>query len=302
MDLDHGAAQLLLDAAQGEEDGAEVAHVETIVPGLDVEVAAGHPAEEVALVLDDPAQDGLALPQGGAHGAQFVLALEVNRDAQVAFAEANQGFLDLGGGNGDVADDLGDEGHHDDQGQDHDSDDDDGGDEEGPLLVLDGLILCGVEGVIQLGGDITHGVKTGGTLILHHLDGFGGTAGVDGGQDVGGAGAPSLGGGEVLVKVIVLQGIDAAQGGQVLLQFPQGFLDNGLHGNVIRVGGDQQDVTEIPGRDVGVQAAVFDDGASLDLGIDDATVGSPLGVHQDQGGADDDDGNQDRDTEPQQQT
>ena len=101
----------------------------------------------------------------------------------------------------------------------YDSDDDDGGDEEGPLLVLDGLILCGVEGVIQLGGDITHGVKTGGTLILHHLDGFGGTAGVDGGQDVGGAGARSRGGGEVLVKVIVLQGIDAAQGGQVLLQF-----------------------------------------------------------------------------------
>ena len=49
------------------------------------------------VVLDDPAQDGLALPQGGAHGAQFVLALEVNRDAQVAFAEANQGFLDQPG-------------------------------------------------------------------------------------------------------------------------------------------------------------------------------------------------------------
>ena len=105
VDAPHGAAQLHLQVAHGQQDVLEFAHIGVPVGGLDVEVFVGHFGEQVADVVDDGVQPGHHVRRGlGELGGLIPAAGLGDGGLQIAghqqlhpFAHRPHGPADVGG-------------------------------------------------------------------------------------------------------------------------------------------------------------------------------------------------------------
>ena len=202
------------------------------------------------------------------------------------------------GGHNDAPDNLGDHGHYYHQGQDQYPNHDEG--YVGKALLLAGKlgVFRGVQGIIHPLRNLSQGIQAGDTLVLHQADGLFRAAGIGSGENIVGGFLPAVNGLLVFYKLIILQGIDAFQGCHILVQGGKGGLDGGKHLGVIGVIRKQQNVAEIPGRNVGVDAGGLNQVAGFNIGVDHLHHLTALLVHQKQRRSDDDDGNQKGDPEP----
>ena len=111
----------------------------------------------------------MAGTQGVTHLTQLVFAGEFHRHRQIALAEAHQRSADLTAGLYDAPDDLRSHQQHHDGRYDHHHHDHSQRDVGGEVLVLDDLVLLGLEILGQLVADAGSRIQGGSTLIDDHL-------------------------------------------------------------------------------------------------------------------------------------
>ena len=203
-----------------------------------------------------------------AHIAQLTAAFKYYRDIEVALGESNKSLMDLFHRRKNGGEDLADKQHDNQSGRHSSNDHKDTGDDYHLLLVSYGFCFSGNEHIIYFRSQGGHFVELWSTLILYHSGCLFHMAGIDLINDSGGGRHPGTG------SCLIAGQKFHIQREYLLKFFEHGFhvvdtlKGNGFQCGVIGIIGDQGNIADISGGNIGFQANSGDQLIGADVAVD----------------------------------